>query len=299
MLDRGSPDYPNRLRYIHRPPEPLYIQGPFTDWHRPSVAIVGTRAASAGGRGIAEEIAYELALRGIVILSGLARGIDRAAHEGALKAKGVTIAVIGTGLDVNYPREHYQLRRDIAAVGAIVSEFPYGTPPLAYHFPRRNRILAGMSDLILVVEAELRSGALITAQWGLEQGKEVMAIPRNPWDSGSEGVNRLIRDGARPVTDARDIVESLDALIREPMNDATSTIAPSNRLDGLSAVEAILGEIKKKGSADLERLYLSMPELSPSELSRHLSRLELDGRIRRGPQGFECADEVGSWETRS
>jgi len=217
----------------------------------------------------------------------MARGIDRAAHEGALAAAGVTVAVLGTGLDVIYPREHAGLRDRIAKTGALVTELPDGSPPLAYHFPRRNRILAALADVIVVVEAEAKSGALVTARWGLEMGREVMAVPKSPWDPGSEGVNALIRDGASPVVDARDV---LVALSRVRGVDFTVRAASSGGGPGGAGEDDLVAQLRARGPLDPQALAEALGIDDASVLMRRLGRLELGGVIRRGPQGFEVRD---------
>ena len=207
LLTIQDAGYPNRLRNIYDPPCLLYVRGrlpAFDD--EASIAVVGTRDCTPYGVSCAEKLGYGLAAGGAVVVSGLARGVDSAALRGALRAGGTVTAVLGNGLDVVYPPENQYLYEDVAAAGALISEYPPGTPPEAKHFPVRNRIMSGLCLGTLVVEAPARSGALITAGTALEQGRDVFAVP-GPIDApASVGCNRLIRDGAGLVSDAWDIL---------------------------------------------------------------------------------------------
>ena len=212
ILTMQDADYPARLRGIFEPPCLLYVKGTLPAFDEEvAVAMVGTRACTPYGTSSAEKIAYGLAKQGALVVSGAARGIDSAAHRGALRAGGVTVAVLGNGLDVVYPEENAGLYRDIAATGALLSEYPPGTAAEGWHFPIRNRIISGLCLATVVVEAPLeRSGALITANTALEQGRDVFAVP-GPIDAPtSVGCNRLIRDGAGLVTDASDILREYE-----------------------------------------------------------------------------------------
>jgi DNA processing protein len=199
--------YPSALRAIFDPPALLYVRGTLPSGE--ALAVVGARQASLPGLRLTRDICREIAARGIVIVSGLARGIDSAAHQGALEADGATVAVLGCGIDRIYPPENSRLLLNILDSGAIVSEYPPGTPPLAGHFPGRNRIISGLSRGVLVVEAAARSGSLITADFALDQGREVFAIPGPVRSAGSQGVNRLLKDGACLVTESADILQVL------------------------------------------------------------------------------------------
>ena len=212
LLTLQDADYPVRLRNIYEPPCLLYVKGrlPVID-EEAAVAMVGTRAATPYGVSAAEKIAYGLAKQGALVISGGARGIDTAAHRGALRAGGRTVAVFGCGLDVNYPEENEWLFRDIAASGALLSEYPPGTPADGWHFPVRNRIISGLSLATLVVEAPEKSGALITARTALDQGRDVFAVP-GPIDApNSRGCNRLIAEGAGLVADSWDILREYES----------------------------------------------------------------------------------------
>lgn len=205
----GSPRFPALLAEILNPPHTLWVVGDLAVCDKPMVAVVGARAASADGKAVAWTLGGDLARAGVVVVSGLARGIDAAAHEGALDAGGTTVAVLGTGVDVVYPAEHRALAARIAAHGALVSEFPPGTAPRPPHFPLRNRIIAGLSRAVVVVEAGARSGALITAREALDQGRDVMAVPGRVPGGRSAGCHALIRDGAKLVESAVDILQEL------------------------------------------------------------------------------------------
>ncbi len=208
-IPRDSVDYPPLLARLPDAPGVLHVAGdPALLWH-PQVAIVGSRNPTAGGRDNAADFSSALARSGLAITSGLADGIDAVAHRAALEANALTIAVVGTGLDVFYPPRNQALAQDIARHGAVVSEYPPGTPARAGHFPRRNRIIAGLSLGTLVVEASLKSGSLITARLAAEAGREVFALPGSIHNPLAKGCHRLIRDGATLVETARDIVEAL------------------------------------------------------------------------------------------
>ena len=214
VLTMQDADYPARLRDIFEPPCVLYVKGTLPAFdEEATVAMVGTRSCTPYGTSCAEKLAYGLARQGALVVSGAARGIDSAAHRGALRAGGKTVAVLGNGLDIVYPEENAGLYRDIAAAGALLSEYPPGTEPEGWHFPIRNRIISGLCLATVVVEAPLeRSGALITANTALEQGRDVFAVP-GPIDAPmSRGCNRLIADGAGLVSDSWDILREYQAL---------------------------------------------------------------------------------------
>ena len=221
--------YPAPLRTIPDPPPRLYVQGSLLETDRHAVAIVGTRKVSAAGRILAEELARDLAEMGFTIVSGLARGVDVAAHRGALVGKGRTLAVMGCGLDRTYPADHRQLRETIEQHGAVLSELPLGAAPHGYHFPRRNRIISGLSMGVVVTEAAIESGSLITARLAGEQGREVFAVPGFVKAEQSRGPNSLIKDGARLVESAKDILEELlpqlDPAFRARLAEGAGTVA--------------------------------------------------------------------------
>ena len=207
--------YPSHLREIASAPLVLYVRGKCEVLNGPAVAIVGSRLASLYGMGIAQKFAMELAQAGLTIVSGLARGIDTSAHQGALKSGGVTIAVLGCGLNHNYPAENKGLAQSITEHGAVISEFPMETPPASFNFPRRNRIISGLSKGVVVVEAALKSGALITGDFALEQGREVYAVPGKIGDPAAQGTNRLIQQGAKLTMSVDDILEDLAPGLQE------------------------------------------------------------------------------------
>lgn len=200
-------DYPEKLKNIYNPPKELYVLGNEKILNETAIAIVGSRDCTKYGAQNAYKFAYEISKRNIGVISGFARGIDAYAHKGALLEKGKTIAVLGCGLDIIYPSENFELYKKIVQVGgAIITEYPLGTKPEKYHFPERNRIISGLAEKILVIEAKERSGALITVNYALEQGKDVYAIPGNITSLNSVGPNELIKEGAFIVTNIQDIV---------------------------------------------------------------------------------------------
>lgn len=201
--------YPSFLREIPDPPLVLYLLGRPLEPDRPRVAMVGSRASSDSGRAVARELARDLSSSGIEIVSGMARGIDSASHLGALEGGGTTVAVLGCGIDVLYPFRGRELRDRISKDGSLVSEFPMRAPPIAEYFPRRNRIISGLSMAVIVVEAAERSGALLTAEFALEQGRDVFAVPGSPKSRLAVGPNRLIQDGAKLVMSSEDVFEEL------------------------------------------------------------------------------------------
>lgn len=202
--------YPEKLKNIDNPPEGLYVQGRLPDKERLSIAIVGARNCTPYGKEMARYFGRELAAAGIQIISGLARGVDSSAHWGALEAEGDTFGILGCGIDICYPRENKKLFEKTAASGGILSEYEPGTPPLAAFFPQRNRIISGLCDGILVIEARVKSGSLITAAWGLEQGKDIFALPGRSTDLLSRGCNHLIRQGAALVETPEDILREYE-----------------------------------------------------------------------------------------
>lgn len=268
-LCRDDADYPHWLARIHEPPSPLWVHGRLpADGGPRSVAIVGARAATPLGLSFARTLAADLAAAGLTIVSGLARGIDTAAHQGALDANGRTVAVLGSALDCVYPPENRPLAEAIARSGALVSEFPPGTRPWKANFPRRNRTIAGLTRALVVVEAGRKSGALLTAAAALAEGREVMAVPGHPALPGAAGTNALLRDGAALVRDAGDVLAELGlgaALPHqaEPRDDVLAALS--------RGVPVSLDQIAARGSWPL-----------PALLAR-LSELELAGRLRRLP----------------
>ena len=204
-----SSDYPQWLKRIDHFPPVLFMRGTIIPEDEISIAVIGTRGATVYGKNIAENFAGEFAHAGVTVVSGMARGIDTAAHRGVLQKNGRTIAVLGSGIDICYPPENRQLMEDITQHGAIITEFAVGTPPLAQNFPKRNRIISGLARAIVAIEAKEKSGVMNTVRWALEQNKDVFAIPGNIYAKTSQGTNRLIKDGAIPVTSAGEILELL------------------------------------------------------------------------------------------
>jgi DNA processing protein len=255
ILPFGGEGYPAALRLIPFPPLILYRCGePFPE--DPAVAVVGSRAPTEAGKAFARDLSRDLAAAGWTVVSGMARGIDAAAHEGAVAAGGVTVAVLGCGVDVVYPPEHGELREKILLRGAVLSEYPPGTLPLPRRFPARNRIVSGLCRGVVVAEAPGRSGALITARAALEQGRDVLVVPGNPWFAHTAGSNRLLRDGATPVCSAEDVsgalgVEPLPArsALARGILDALTVDRTAAELSGalgipLEGVVACLGELE-------------------------------------------------------
>ena len=205
----GDAGYPPALAEIHDPPPVLWTRGRAESLFGPMVAIVGSRAASPYALRVAHTLGADLARRNVTVVSGMARGVDSAAHQGALEAGGVTIAVFGCGVDVIYPREHARLASRIRERGALISEFPPETPPLPAYFPQRNRIISGLSLAVVIVEAAEKSGSLITARFALDQGRDVLAVPGNILGGRNSGAHALLRDGAKIVEGADDILEEI------------------------------------------------------------------------------------------
>ncbi len=284
---RHDDEYPAQLRAVPEMPDSLYVCGALAREDALAVAVVGSRLATAYGAGVAEELAAALAARGVTVVSGLARGIDTAAHRGALRAGGRTIAVLGSGVDVIYPSENRRLAARIEASGAVLSQFAPGTPPLAHHFPLRNRVIAGLALAVVVVEAAERSGALITARLAAELGREVMAVPGRANSLASRGAHALIRDGAALVESWEDVVAGLPARWRECV--MTTVPGPVARVNRLAAARDIGGHGEDEESVlnvvgDEPMTMDDVIEksgLSSGRASALLLALELDGRIRR------------------
>ena len=282
VVDMLDDTYPPLLREIYDPPLVLYVRGCVSEIRRPQVAIVGTRRPTPYGVNCAERLAEDLASRGLVITSGLARGIDTAAHRGSL-AGGQTVAVFGTGLDLAYPRENRRLADLVAQNGALVSEFPLGTPPLPQNFPLRNRILAGMTLGTVVVEAAERSGSLITARLALEANREVFAIP-GPIDSPtSVGPHLLIRQGARLVSDWRDVVEELPAPIAAEMTRSAEPNPCAEAHEGLNDRQCRVRDALSASAPLPIDALLSKLALEASDVYAALVELELLDLIRQLP----------------
>ena len=274
----GFEQYPISLETIVDPPMVLWFQGRLEAFERPAVAIVGSRAATAYARDVSARLGTDLAERGVTVVSGLARGVDVAAHTGALHstADTCTVAVLGSGIDVMYPAEHAEIADAIVGRGAIVSEFPPGTSPRPEHFPRRNRIISGLSWAVVVVEASDRSGALITADYALDQGREVLAVPGNVLTGRNRGAHGLLRDGAKIVEDADDILEELG------LQTSASSARRNDAREG--SRDPVLRSMTPGEWYELDDLARETG-LTPVNLLPRLLELELAGHLRReGPQ---------------
>jgi DNA processing protein len=282
ILDILHADYPSLLREIFDPPAILYIRGKLWDAGLPQVAIVGTRRPTGYGINCAERFAEDLAARGIAVTSGLARGIDAAAHRGALRA-GVTYAVFGSGLDFVYPRENRKLAEKAEEKGALVSEFPIGTPPSPENFPIRNRIIAGMSLGVVVVEAAEYSGSLITARLALEGNREVFAVPGNITSPNSFGPHVLIRQGAKLVAGWQDVIEELPHPIRERVLMPLIAQMEAARQPELDGDEKKIWDMLSPHDAVAIDALLGRLSLAASDVYSVLLRLESDNLIRQLP----------------
>ncbi|TCK73890.1 DNA-processing protein DprA [Acidipila rosea] len=292
FLTYADANYPERLREIFDPSPVLWIRGDATLLARPSIAVVGTRHPSLYGSGMAEMLSRDLAHRGLIILSGMARGIDTAAHKGSIAAKRPTIAVWGTGIDVIYPKENKALAEQIiAGGGAIVSECPLGTFPAPQNFPRRNRLLSGMSVGVLVVEAGENSGTRVTARCALEQNRDVYAVPGNVTTKNAWGPNTLIKQGAKLTATWEDVWEDLPTQIRVEVEEREGIASEGQAAASLfaeaplPASEArILSLLRPDESLQLDEIMEKLEsELSSSEVFTAMFELELAGRVRQLP----------------
>jgi DNA processing protein len=293
VLAFDDPSYPPRLKEIYDPPLILYVRGDPQILSKPGIAVVGTRHPTPYGIGMAERLACDLATQGLVIISGMARGIDTAGHRGAITAKGKTVAVFGTGVDVIYPKENSRLSEQILGIGgALISEFPLGTFAAPQNFPIRNRILSGMSMGVLVVEAAEYSGTRITARMALEQNRDVFAVPGNVTNKNSWGPNTLIKQGAKLVATWEDVWEDLPTEVRLTLAPASTTpesqSPPAASLfpdDGLPPHEKrILSLLKADEATHIDELIERLEsQMSSSEIFAALFELELNGKIRQMP----------------
>ena len=278
-------DYPKLLRNIHAPPPILFIKGKRRLLDKPQIAIVGSRKASNIGVQTAFKFGKELSSENIVVTSGLASGIDAASHKGAL-SQGYTIAVVANGLDIVYPRSHLQLVEQIVNKGAVISEFPLGTRPLAGHFPRRNRIISGLSVGVIVIEAAINSGSLITVNHALEQGREVFAVPGSIYDKNVQGCHKLIKQGAQLVGSVAEVIEALGfskaVLNLQKKTDALNYIEAQGHLDILQI--KILDNISYETTST--DLIINRSGISPNVVNSALVNLELNGYITSVPGGY-------------
>ncbi len=285
VLTLADPDYPPALAAIDDPPPVIGVLGDAALLTRRAVAVVGARNASANGRRFAKQIAADLGRAGLAVTSGLARGIDTAAHEGALDSG--TVAVLAGGPDVVYPRENAALYDAVRERGAVVSEMPAGLVPQARHFPRRNRLISGLSLGVLVVEAAPRSGSLITARMALEQGREVFAVPGSPLDPRARGCNHLIRQGAVLTESAEDVLEALEGFlaerrIRSQSEPQFAPEAPESGRDEASEARGIVKQLLGPSPVLLDEVA-RQAQLSAAMVNRVLLELELAGRVVRHP----------------
>jgi DNA processing protein len=280
QLRRGHPWYPARLLALADPPASLFLRAPVNPealaaiTRSPLVAIVGSRGASAAGIAFATRLAGELAASGVGVISGLARGIDAGAHQGTLERGGRTVAVLGCGIDRDYPSATVSLARRITVEGAVLSEYPPGTPPAPFRFPERNRIVAALADATIVVEAAARSGALITARLALDLGRDVLAVPGAPWSAGAEGTNLLLKDGALPLTCAADALVCLGL-------DPGAARSDDPVVDG-SARRVLAALRREPASADV---LAARCGLTSSAAAALIAELELKGLLVRELDG--------------
>jgi DNA processing protein len=285
VLTLEDPDYPMHLKEIYAPPPVLYVKGDCAVFTQNALAVVGTRRCTQYGKSVTVVLVKELVAKQIVIVSGLAHGIDTIAHQTCLDNKGQTVAVLGCGIDTCYPKDNQQLMQKIAASGAIVSEFPIGTMPENFNFPRRNRIISGCSAGVLVIEAPQKSGSLITANFALQQGREVFAVPGSIFSNGSEGPFNLIKDGAIPVRSVTDIVENIRCIT--PAALSVSKAAPAGRpavmkmpAEVLTLSERTVLDACSQDPARIDELAQKAGK-AVSEMFDFLLSLELKGFIRQ------------------
>ncbi len=273
VLTWEDQNYPPRLKQVEQPPPVLYLRGdlrPEDDW---AVAVVGTRRITAYGQQVAEDVAATLARAGVTVVSGLARGVDGVAHQSALKAGGRTVAILGSGVDHIYPPEHTRLAEQMIARGGVMSDYPPGTPPDAANFPPRNRIISGMSMATVIVEAGIDSGAMITARFAIEQGREVFAVPGNIYGAQSQGPNRLIREGARPLLNPKDLLEALN--LNQVVEHRTARSAlPTDPVEALlyqliGAEPVYIDELRAQAGMPIEKVTAA------------LAMMELKGMVRQ------------------
>lgn len=277
LLTWCDPEYPSILKEIPDPPIVLYAIGQLSCLQQPAIAIVGTRNPSSTGSDTARRFAFELAEKGITIVSGLAIGIDAQAHTGSLDAGGKTIAVMGTGIDCIYPRRHVKLAERICQQGLLVSEFPLKSPPIAGHFPRRNRIISGLSSSILVVEAAIRSGSLITARLALEQNRDVLAIPGSIHNPHSKGCHHLLQQGATLVTSSNDVLDEMNLNYKAVIAVKTQEMLADGNKNLVKCIDfeiTTVDQIMERSGLTIENVFCE------------LSELELDGLINAVPGGY-------------
>ncbi|MBI5587640.1 MAG: DNA-protecting protein DprA, partial [Deltaproteobacteria bacterium] len=273
VITYNDPDYPAPLKEICDPPCLLYAKGSGYDGSLPAVAVVGTRHPTHYGLKMSEVLARDLSSMGVVVVSGMARGCDTAAHKGALSSGGMTVAVLGTGVDVPYPRENKRLYGEIAEKGLVITELPMSTPPAPYNFPKRNRVISGLSAGVVVVEAPLRSGALMTARLALEYNREVLSVPGQATSYKSAGTNRLLKEGAFLVENAEDVMAALSLVYAPRKSEAAPELNDEERL-----MWKALGEVPLH--IDAIALSAGVPVMKASAT---LMEMELKGLVRQQP----------------
>jgi DNA processing protein len=266
-------DYPRRLKEIKQPPPVIYIRGEITPQDEWAISVVGTRRITPYGQQVTEEVAAFLARNGITVVSGLAKGVDSAAHKTALRAGGRSIAVLGSGVDNIYPAENRKLAEELIQQGAVISDYPLGTPPEAKNFPPRNRLISGLSIAVVIIEAGEKSGALITANFAAEQGREVFAVPGKIHVPQSKGPNRLVRDGAHPLLSPEDLLEALD-LVMVTEHQTARTVLPAD------ATEAALYLVLGHEPMHVDEIGLKV-DLPIEKVSATLALMELKGMVRQ------------------
>jgi DNA processing protein len=283
IVFHGDGTYPQHMADLPDAPDLLFLRGKLP--HQPGVAVVGTRRCTAYGRRLASAYGRAVAAAGWPTVSGLARGIDGAAHEGTVAGGGIGVAVLGSGIDVMYPREHAELALEVLSVGgAVISEAPPGTPPEAWRFPPRNRIISGLAAVVVVVEATVKGGALITAELALRHGRQVFAVPGDIGRASSEGCNLLIRDGAFPVMSPDDLIESLELVLGPAPGKAPAASAASSAAAALDVADQQLVELISSGTGGVDYL-LDALDLAAGEGLARLGDLELRGLIRADGPG--------------
>jgi DNA processing protein len=268
-----DPAYPDRLRHINQSPFVFYLKGNLVEEDKWSIAVVGTRRFTAYGQQVTENITQALAGQGITIISGLARGVDGIAHKQALSAGGRTLAVLGSGLDQIYPPEHTTLAERISQQGGLISDYPPGTPPDGSNFPPRNRIISALSKAVLVIEAGERSGALITANYAAEQGKEVFAVPGKITAPLSKGTNKLIKLGAHPLLEVQDVLDFLNMKLIAKHQEARRTLPGNHK-------EAVLYNAVGDEPLHVDELSV-LTELAIEDVTATLAVMELKGMVRK------------------
>lgn len=293
VLTWDDPGYPRRLREIDQPPPVLYMRGTFTEADEWAVAIVGTRRVTTYGRQVTEQLANALAQNGVTVISGLARGTDSIAHQTTLKAGGRTVAVLGSGVDHLYPPENKRLAEEMIQQGAVLSDYALGTQPEAANFPPRNRIISGLAMAVVVIEASRQSGALITADFAAEQGREVFAVPGSIFAPQSQGTNRLIQQGARSMLTPQDVLEALD-LGRVAQHREARAVLPAN------ALEAQILTFIHQEPLHVDEISIQT-QLPVNEITATLAMMELKGMVRQmGGMHYQALrEEPAEYNTQS